>query len=589
MSNDNNGFINCFFKYIASCFLVLSSLGISAQEKDKETLETETVVVVKAYTPAISDANKLKAKPIERDSIALSKKPVEYQINSVPVASTFTPAKGKAAKVEKPKKEKLYNNYATLGVGNYTNVLGEFYSNFELSRSDNFGVYLKHNSSQGGIDSIPLANNYYDTDLNLNFSSRQRDVSYGIDFGVTHQLYNWYGLPSDLVATEEELNAIDPQQTYLGVALGGNVTFEDTAFKEAILQFRHFRDAYDSSENHVVIRPTFEFPVGDEQVTGRVILDYVGGSFRQELNLAVGDSSKYSIFNAGFHPSFTMLKEDLTLNIGAAAFVSLDSQNNKNRFLIYPKVTASYRLVDEVVIAYAGLEGDLVQNTYYKTVQENPFVSPALLIAPTDQQYNGYLGLKGRVTNSVGYNFKAGYVSEQGKPLFMKNMTVLATDPEVTENYNYGNSFGYVYDDVNTVSATAGLNFDIKSNFKLGVEGTFYSYATDEQAEAWNLPSFKASILANYQITPQWYFDAQLYFIGERKALFTPTVIALEQQIVTLDSYVDANLTLGYRFTDRLSFFVKGNNLAGDSYQKWLDYPVLGLQVMGGATYKFDW
>ncbi len=589
--------MNYFFKKTLNILLLVVGLGLYAQEKDKdkenaegETLGTETVVIVKAYTPAISDANKLKAEPTENDSIVLSKKAIQYQINSIPVASTFTPAKGEAAKVEKPKNEKLYDNYATLGLGNYINVLGEFYSNFELNRSDNFGVYLQHNSSQGGIKDVQLDNKYYDTDLNLNFSSRKRDMSYGIDLGLTHQLYNWYGLPSDLILTEEALNAIDPKQTYFGVAVGGNIAFEDAIFKEAGLKYRYFRDAYKSSENHFVAKPTFGFPIGDEQVTARLILDYASGDFGEELNIAVGDSSKYSIFNIGFHPSFTMRKEDLTLNIGAAAFVSLDAQNDKNRFLFYPKVTASYRLVDEMVIAYAGLEGDLIQNTYYKTVQENPFVGPGLLIAPTNQQLNGYLGLKGRITNGMGYNLKAGYVSEKGRALFVKNTTVLSTDPEiVTQNYNYGNTFGYVYDDVNTVSATAGLNFDVKSNFKLGVEGTFYSYATDEQAEAWNLPSFKAAILANYQITPKWYFDTQLYFIGERKALFTPTTALLEEQVVTLDSYFDANMTLGYRFSDRLSFFIKGNNLAGNSYQKWLDYPVLGLQVMGGATYKFDW
>ena len=64
----------------------------------------------------------------------------------------------------------------------------------------------------------------------------------------------------------------------------------------------------------------------------------------------------------------------------------------------------------------------------------------------------------------------------------------------------------------------------------------------------------------------------------------TPVV----EDSVTLDSYVDLNANLGYRFNDRLSIFARGHNLLGDNYEKWADYPVLGLQVMAGATYKFD-
>ncbi|MFC5048719.1 hypothetical protein [Aquimarina hainanensis] len=59
---------------------------------------------------------------------------------------------------------------------NYTSVLAEFYSNFQLNRSDNMGVYLHHNSSQGGIDDLVLDDKFYNTFLDLNYTSRTRDV-----------------------------------------------------------------------------------------------------------------------------------------------------------------------------------------------------------------------------------------------------------------------------------------------------------------------------------------------------------------------------------------------------------------------------
>ncbi|MEC8885006.1 MAG: TonB-dependent receptor, partial [Bacteroidota bacterium] len=85
---------------------VLAGIGfVHAQEKDN--LGTEVVNVVKPYTPEIGDAFKVKATPALNDSVNTAKKKVTYGIFSVPVASTFTPAKGKAAQVEKAKPVKL--------------------------------------------------------------------------------------------------------------------------------------------------------------------------------------------------------------------------------------------------------------------------------------------------------------------------------------------------------------------------------------------------------------------------------------------------------------------------------------------------
>jgi len=113
--------------------IIFSFNTISAQEEDN--LGTEVVNIVKPYSPTISDAFKVKENPLMNDSTNTKKKEVNYSIFSVPVASTFTPAKGKATSVEKAKPLKLYDNYATFGIGNYTNVLAEFYSNFEISRN----------------------------------------------------------------------------------------------------------------------------------------------------------------------------------------------------------------------------------------------------------------------------------------------------------------------------------------------------------------------------------------------------------------------------------------------------------------------
>ncbi len=559
---------------------VLFLFHFSAFSQEKE-LDPEVVNIVKPYTPTISDAFKVKETPSLNDSISTTKKEVKYSIFSVPVASTFTPSKGKATTVEKTKPIKLYDNYATLGFGNYTSILGEFYSNFEISRTDNAGFFFRHNSSQGDIKDVKLDNKYYDTSLDANYTSRQKDATYRLDAGVEHQLYNWYGMP-DVVYIQEPNVQINPQQTYIGGYAGGSIALDDSYFERASLNIRYLGDAFSSSEFNATLKPEFSFPL--ENLTLKVDgdIDYLSGSF--DKNYTNTSEIKYSYLNAGLAPSITFVNDDLSVSLGVAAYVSLDSENNNTDFSLYPRLNASYRLLDETVIVYGGAEGGLQQNTYYNFKEENPFVSPTLNVAPTKKLYEGFGGVKGKLSNSVAYNVRASYGKDENRALFQMNPLKIYNAN--FEGYEYGNSFNVVYDDVNTLAFFAELKVEVSNTFTLGINGTYNNYSTDLQNEAWNLPDLKASIFSNFNITEKLYGGASLFYVGERQDLYADPFTTQE---ITLDGYVDANINFGYRFTDRLSVFVKGSNLFGDNYEKWLNYPVQGIQGLAGVTYKFDW
>ena len=77
----------------------------------------------------------------------------------------------------------------------------------------------------------------------------------------------------------------------------------------------------------------------------------------------------------------------------------------------------------------------------------------------------------------------------------------------------YGNSFGMVYDNVDTFVVAGELNVDVNRNFKLGIKAEYFSYSTDDEAEAWNLPDIKGSLFLDYQINEYWFAGANLYSI----------------------------------------------------------------------------
>lgn len=558
--------------------LFLFHFSANAQEKE---LDPEVVNIVKPYTPTISDAFKVKVTPSLNDSVSTIKKDVKYSIFSVPVASTFTPAKGKATNVEKAKPVKLYDNYATLGFGNYTSILGELYSNFEISRTDNAGFFFRHNSSQGDIKGVKLDNHYYDTSLDANYTSRQRDVTYRLDAGVEHQLFNWYGVPNGYYS-DEDLARIDTKQNYLSGYVGGSIALDDSFFDKAAASIRYTGDSFSSSELNAKLKPEFSFPL--ENVTFKLDgdLDYLLGSFDKDYSNST--DIKYSYLNVGLAPSINFVNNDLSVSLGVAGYVSLDTENSDTNFSLYPKVNVSYRLLDETVIAYGGAEGGIKQNTYYDFKEENPFVSPTLNIAPTKKLYEAFGGIKGKLSNAFAYNARVSYGKDENSALFQSNDINFTTSQN--EGYHYGNSFNVVYDDINTLAFFGEVKVDVSGQFSVGVNANYYSYSTDVQSEAWNLPSLKASVFSNFNITEKLYGSASLFYVGERKDVSNTGFIGEE---ITLDGFVDANLSFGYRFTDRLSAFVKGSNLFGDNYKKWMNYPVQGIQGLAGVTYKFDW
>lgn len=553
-----------------------------SQEEEQDTLKTDVIQVVKPYTPTISDAFKVKEVPMLDDAITNTKKAVTYNIFSFPVASTFTPAKGKAAVVDKEEELKLYDNYASLGFGNYTTVLGEVYLNHAISRTESVGAYLSHHSSQGGIQDIYLDDNFSNSKINANYSRSERDLTWNVNAGFQHQKYNWYGLPLSIYNANSAANIADVGHSYANVDLGGDFQLTDAFVKSGSVLFRRFGDNNNSGENRLIAKTNGNITIQDLDFNVALKLDYLGGKF--ERNYYNSNPINYGNFNIGFTPSYQFIKEDLTLDLGVSLYYLYDSEFNKSKFYWYPNVQATYRLVDEILIAYGGLQGDLIQNTYYGFAQENAYVSPTLWITPTDQKLNTFVGLKGKISSTMSYDISGKFIGEKNKALF-KNNPITAGG----KTYMHGNSFAIVYDNVTTLGLSGAIYADINRNFTLGAKLEYFSYGLDNQEEAWNLPDLKGNLFLDYQINKQWFAGANVFFVGKRKDQIYNTNLPLATPAtVNLGAYLDANANVGYHINDRFSVYGSVNNIANQKYESWQNYQVQGIQFLGGATYKFD-
>ena len=103
-----------------SIFILLLITTLAFSQKKKDTIGTEVINVVKPYSPTVSDAFKVKLSPEINDTEFNKKRVIQYSIFSIPVASTFTPAKGKAKVLRVDPSAPVYDNFITAGFGNFS-------------------------------------------------------------------------------------------------------------------------------------------------------------------------------------------------------------------------------------------------------------------------------------------------------------------------------------------------------------------------------------------------------------------------------------------------------------------------------------
>ncbi len=562
---------------------------LSAQKKD-ENIGTEVVNVVKPYTPTISDAFKVKENPPLEDEDNSKKETITYSIYSFPVASTFVPSKGKAANVDKEQQQRLYRNYVTGGVGSFLNLLGELYVTQDVNDADYAAGMFKHLSSFSDVKESKLDSKFSNTSLDLTYGSRKKDYSWNADLGYQLQRQYWYGLPDEFgqALTPAEINQaighIDQMQSYHNFSLGGKLKFKESILNGIDLKYNRFWDAYKSAENRLILQPTLNFDMLNKHITTEFTVDHLSGSFDQDYL-----GAKYSYTNLGVYPSFGMKKDAWSFSIGAALFYGIDSEQSKSELFFYPRANATLKIVDQYMMFYAGIDGGLEQNSYRNLTQENLYVSPTLLIAPTDRQYEVYAGLRGKLASNISYNVKGALLNEKNKPLFLANN--FSDIPIYKEMYQYGNSFGVTYDLVRTLRLFGELRAEFTKNISAGVSGTFNQYTMDYEAEPWNLPQIELAANLDVNITSKWYAGAKVFFVGDRKdRQVNLDIISIDpiDGTKTVKAYFDANAHVGYKYSDRLTGFLRLNNLGNQAYQRWLNYPVQSFQILLGVNYKFD-
>jgi hypothetical protein len=249
---------------------------------------------------------------------------------------------------------------------------------------------------------------------------------------------------------------------------------------------------------------------------------------------------------------------------------------SKPAIRIFPVLKSTYQVSGNLKVN-AAISGDVQRNTYRSFVQENPFLGPSDQLLNTVTSFEFAAGVEGLATDKLVY--RAGMaVRRQSNLHFFVN------------SYADTSRFELVYDQQATVlQFNSDVEFSVSEKYDVTAQFDFFHYNLSTLQTAWHRPTWTASM--NHRLTPfkNFSLQANLQVLGGMKARGLGQIDTLPPQaeVVKLPVVVDLQVSLEYQINSRLAVFANGANLLNRNNMRWMNYPVRGIQGVGGLSFKF--
>jgi hypothetical protein len=370
-----------------------------AQEMDK------VVFVESTFKPNVEDAEKLNVIPGLTDTLKAQPE-INYSVLPSRIDARYKIKPIKPAKLVGSPLDKLYNSRIRLGIGNYTTPLAEFSIHNLRSKEYAVGAYAYHKSSHNklklgnghkvpagyGINRFSVYGKRFYKELNV-----EGDVGFN-----THKLrlygYNTSNFSDDLPSMDAE----DIRQWYSQFTARAEVYSTD--IDSTALRYRvafladYFGDDYANSQNHVEIPASLSFMVEEFRIHLHANYHYL----HSVLDTHRGKNDYV------FQIRPILQKKGDQWEVHAGANIYFNSYGSTN---FYPEAQLSFQIVEKVMEAFFGIEGNLEVNHFSKIARENLYITPGLNTKNTNHKIIGYGGVKGAFSSDAGYKAEIRFSS----------------------------------------------------------------------------------------------------------------------------------------------------------------------------------
>ena len=539
----------------------------------RDTTPTKVVSILSAFKPQLKSVVKINftnAAPIvDTQTVQYS-----YQVPSQNLSFSYRPiALNPLAIVLTSPANLAGNTNVKVGFGNYLyQLLSINFINNGPKTINNLGISTESSEGIHHLQKYRLSKFDYQGNLMRNDSSSLLSHV----FANQNQYYR-YGLVPDTLSLPNS-NYLQ-KLTNVGVSIAFlNKYKPSTSFTyRPKFEFSHLSDVQNKSNTYIAITSPMSYQMNKDM------------QFNFDVNFS------YSHFNSYASSSNTLLRFDPSLNLNKwnlKILVGVSPVYKSDGFKLYPNIQLQHNLNDTAWIIKAGWINHTTNTQYGDLLNENPWITPPvnLKIMSQDKQF---LKFEVNASKHLHYGFGFSLNRYVNLPFYTKEPLAIAAylPGSAPSGFTYTNRVanGLKYytlfeSKANTIDLEANLHYQFSDQFSIDnhFNYTQFNYIKDNE-KPWGFVPVKFNSTFYWQANKKLLIDGSLNFMSGIEAIAEGASYVPK----TLNPITLLNAGLSYKLSIPWKIWVKSSNLLNSQYQRWADYPALGVQINAGVVYSF--
>lgn len=521
----------------------------------RDTGRSQTIDITSSYKPVLKDVVKinLSASPLATDTFG---RKLTYNIPPQNLFFSHQPTSLKPLALSQDTgMQPGIRNYVKAGFGNFSTPYLNAGLSFGDGKTSLLNLYGSYISSKGKIQ-------YQDfSELKLKASGSYftpGNEAYG-NISINQYQYFLYGYDHALHSFSKD----DIRRKYQDIALKAG--YKNTAKNNLKINYDpnieiHLFSREDKmNEATLILDAPVEKKFGENvvfKITGNVALN----SLTNKTGLA---NIKINNNLVQLSPELIYYSDRFTFHGGVTPAWSNDELS------VLPNIYGEAQLKNNILMVQVGWVGRFIQNTFRSLSLLNPYMQDPTFLSNT-KEIQFYGGLKATLGKHFSFNTKAAFITYKNMPLFINDTSdgksFYISNESKLNNLQIHGDINYVSQDKFTLTGALDLNT--------------YSGLRDN-ANAWHLIPVKVTGSLRWNAFKQVLFKSDIFAFSQIPALLKNDT---EKK---LKGGVDITAGAEFKITNKFSAWLDFNNILNRKYERWNNYPVYGLNIIGGVIVHF--
>jgi hypothetical protein len=268
-------------------------------------------------------------------------------------------------------------------------------------------------------------------------------------------------------------------------------------------------------------------------------------------------------------PSIELNKWNAGIKVGVnPSFTTQD-------FALFPVIQFSKKLNDTNYLLVANWQTILTNNNYASLSMVNPWIAAPTSLKITTQEKKE-LSLFINASKNLQYNFGLSLNDYRNIPFFNRINNV-------AKSQFFGLQFQPIFEyRAITLEFVTAMRYQISDQFILKANAKYIQFnSIKENTNAWGILPLNLNGELSWYPSKKWSFNGSMqYWSGATFENEANNAYDLNKALVL-------NASFNYQLTSHLKVWAKGENLLDKKYQRWAEYPSLGVQLIAGIVYSF--